>query len=74
MHGLCDISKAFDRARHKGILFKLEQNGIKWDLLKWISNYLSERSQRVFEGSSTLDSKMLSAGSYKVLYLDPYFS
>ena len=58
----CDISKAFDRVWHTGLLFKLEQNGIKGDLLKWISNYLSERSQRVFVGSSISDSKMLSAG------------
>ena len=46
----CDISNAVDRVWHKGLLFKLEQNGIKGDLLKWISNYLSERSQRVFVG------------------------
>ena len=58
----CDISKAFDRVWHKGLLFKLEQNGIKGDLLKWISNYLSERSQRVFVGSSISDSQKLSAG------------
>ncbi|MEW8546519.1 MAG: reverse transcriptase family protein, partial [Candidatus Thiodiazotropha sp.] len=48
----CDISKAFDRVWHKGLLFKLEQNGIKGGLLKWISHYLSGRSQRVFVGSS----------------------
>ena len=58
----CDISKAFDMVWHKDILLKLEQNGIKGDLLKWISNYLSERSQRVFVGSSISDSKMLSVG------------
>ena len=28
----CDISKAFDRAWHKGLLFKLKQNGIKGDI------------------------------------------
>ena len=58
----CDISKAFDRVWHKGLLFKLEQNCIKGDLLKLISNYLSERIQRVYVGSSISDSKMLSAG------------
>ena len=58
----CDISKAFDRVWHKGLLFKLGQGGIKGVLLKWISTYLSERSQRVFLGSSISDSKMLSAG------------
>ena len=58
----CDISKAFDRVWRKGFLFKLEENDIKGDLLKWISNYISERRQRVFVGSSMSDSKMLSAG------------
>lgn len=58
----CDISKAFDRVWHKGLLFKLEQNGIKGDLLQWISHYLSERSQKVFVGASMSDSKTLSAG------------
>lgn len=58
----CDISKAFDRVWHKGLLFKLKQNGIKGDLLKWISHYLSGRSQKVFVGSSMSESKILSAG------------
>ena len=25
----CDVSKAFDRVRHKGLKFKLRQNGIE---------------------------------------------
>ena len=48
----CDISKAFDRVWHKGLIFKLKQNGICGQLLSWIENYLSERSQRVFIGRS----------------------
>ena len=30
----CDISKAFDRVWHKGLLFKLKQNGIEGALLE----------------------------------------
>ena len=48
-----DISKAFDKVWHKGLLFKLRQNGIKGNLLAWISNYLSSRKQRVQINSST---------------------
>ena len=42
-----DISKAFDRVWHKGLLFKLKQGGIKATLLDWLSNYLTNRKQRV---------------------------
>ena len=42
-----DISKAFDKVWHKGLLHKLHCAGIRGDLLKWISNYLSDRKQKV---------------------------
>ena len=35
-----DISKAFDRVWHKGLLFKLKKFGIGGNLLKWFSDYL----------------------------------
>lgn len=43
----CDISKAFDRVWHRGLLYKLKRAGIKGPLLAWLSNYLSNRKQRV---------------------------
>ena len=43
----CDISKAFDRVWHKGLLFKLRKAGINGELLDWLSNYLTNRKQRV---------------------------
>ena len=42
-----DVSKAFDRVWHKGLIFKLKQNGIDGDLLELISDYLSGRKQKV---------------------------
>ena len=42
-----DISKAFDRVWHKGLLYKLKKNGINGTLLKWLSDYLCNRYQRV---------------------------
>ena len=43
----CDVSKAFDRVWHKGLLFKLRQNGIEGKLLEWLNSYLSQRKQKV---------------------------
>ena len=43
----CDISKAFDRVCHRGLTLKLENYGIKGDLLEWFQNYLTNRNQRV---------------------------
>ncbi|MCG7883757.1 MAG: reverse transcriptase family protein [Candidatus Thiodiazotropha endolucinida] len=43
----CDISKAFDRVWHKGLLFKLKRAGINGLLLDWLEDYLSDRKQRV---------------------------
>ena len=49
----CDISKAFDRVWHRGLLLKLENYGIKSNLLMWFKNYLSDRNQKVtINGSS----------------------
>ena len=45
----CDVSKAFDRVWHKGLLFKLRQNGIDGKLLEWLSSYLSQRKQKVLQ-------------------------
>ena len=42
-----DMSKAFDKVWHEGLVFKLEQNGIDGKLLNLFKNYLSNRKQRV---------------------------
>ena len=42
-----DISRAFDRVWHTGLLYKLRKYGIEGDLLEWIADYLRERQQRV---------------------------
>ncbi len=43
----CDISKAFDRVWHNGLLYKLEKGGITNSALAWIKNYLQDRYKRV---------------------------
>ena len=42
-----DISKAFDKVWHDGIIFKMKQNGISGNLLNLLSNFLRNRKQRV---------------------------
>ena len=50
----CDISKAFDKVWHKGLLYKLRRVGIKGDLLTWFEDYLTDREHRVvFRGQSS---------------------
>ena len=36
---ICDMSKAFDRIWHKGLLFKLRQNGIVGELLEQLFKF-----------------------------------
>ena len=43
----CDISKAFDRVWHIGLLHKLAGMGLSEELLRWFKSYLSHRRQRV---------------------------
>ena len=57
-----DLSKAFDRVWHKGLLFKLKQLGISGPLLSWIDNYLSNRHQRVVIDGQCSDWIKIEAG------------
>ena len=42
-----DISKAFDKVWHEGVLFKLSQNGISGNLLELLTDFLKNTKQRV---------------------------
>jgi hypothetical protein len=57
-----DISKAFDKVWHKGILSKLKYAGVSGSLLEWFSNYLTNRRQRVVISNSKSSWGTLSAG------------
>ena len=57
-----DISKAFDKVWHKGLLFKLKKCGIGGDLLEWFQNYLSDRFQRVLINGQSSSWECLTAG------------
>ena len=42
-----DISKAFDKVWHKGLIFKLKENGILGKLLNLIKDFLKNRKQKI---------------------------
>ena len=42
-----DVSKAFDKVWHKGLIFKLQQMGIRGNLLNLLKDYISGRQQKV---------------------------
>ena len=58
----CDVSKAFDRVWHKGLLFKLNSVGINGTLLQWVTDYLKDRKQRVVLPRVSSDRCFIKAG------------
>ena len=48
-----DISKAFDKVWHGGLLDKVHRLGIRGNLLRWLKDYLADRFQRVVLKGST---------------------
>ena len=54
MRSVCaDISKAFDRVWHAGILHTFKNNGIAGSLNEWFSDYLTDRKQWEINGHSS---------------------
>ena len=66
-----DISKAFDRVWHKGLLLKLHKFGIGGNLLKWFSDYLSNYFQRVVINGQCSDWVKATAGVSQGSVLGP---
>ena len=66
-----DMSKAFDKVWHEGLIFKLKQNGIKGKLLNLFESYLSNRKQRVMINGSESDCGKIVSGVPQGSVLDP---
>ena len=59
-----DISKAFDKVWHEGLIFKLKSYGVKGKFIMLLENYLKNRNQRVvLNGINSSWKKNTSRGS-----------
>ena len=62
---LLDFSKAFDKMPHQRLLHKLSLYGVRGDILKWISAFLSNRTQSVLcEGPTLFPQSVISGVPY----------
>ena len=57
-----DISKAFDKVWHEGLIFKLKTYGAEGNLLKLLENYLTDRQQKVVLNGRTSSWQNIYAG------------
>ena len=57
-----DISKAFDKVWHDGLIFKLKSCGIEGELLLLLKNYLHNREQRVVLNGQISEWKRIYSG------------
>ena len=74
-----DISKAFDKVWHKGLLYKLKQNGISGNLSDNMSDFLKSRKQRVvlngqFSSWTSIDVGVLQGSIFGSLLLLIYIN
>ena len=57
-----DFAKAFDTVPHQRLINKLEAYGVEGTILKWISSFLSNRTQRVRVNNSYSNSTPVHSG------------
>ena len=72
-HVFLDMSIAFEKVWHEGVLFKLKQNGISGSVLKLPSSYLNERKQRVLLNGHKSDWRIVESGVPQRSVLGPLF-
>ena len=66
-----DISKAFNKVWHKGLVFKLKQNGISGNLLNIFEDVLRNRKQRVVLNGQTSNWENINASVPQSSILGP---
>ena len=68
-----DISKAFDRVWHDGLIYKLRQNCVSGQFLKLIQSFLADRMQCTVLKGKTFQWGKISAGLPQESSLSPLF-
>ena len=63
-----DMSKAFDKVWHDGIIFKLKSYGVEGELLSLLKNYLENREQRVVLNDQTSEWRKIMSEFHKDQY------
>ena len=69
----CDISKAFERVWHRGLIHKLRAAGVTGEVNAWFKSYLANRKQRIVIPGATSDYVYIQAGVTQAPFSGRFF-
>lgn len=69
-----DLEKAFDKASHQGIIHKLKKLNVNVFLVKWITNYLQDRTFKVIWNKNISNAQLIRTSCLSPTLFNLYFS